>query len=120
MYENRLRKRPPPSGLHPLVQQLDRDLEEEGSEFFLPHALFDVWRKRLTDLKDDDRQTVAGHIVALALRLQEMSPDRCEHAVVQLAQLTSVLVGDPGQVCALFAGLGMDQEKLRAALMIGP
>jgi len=116
MLRSLLKKRRGQSTLHPLIQELSRDLREVAGMVTLPAAAYDAWRMRLLALAADDQESLAGHIVALALRLEEILPGRAEAGIIQLARLAFVLVGDAPRVTTLFAGLGVDADKVGQAL----
>src|SRR5208283_2665106 len=110
-----LKKRTAQSTLHPLIQELSRDLREAGEAVVLPGTLLEKWRERLTSLPSEELPAMAGHIVALALRLQEILPGRGEAAILQLARLAQAMLGDAERVTTLFVGLGVDADRLHAA-----
>ena len=116
MITNLLKKRTVQGTLHPLIQELSRDLCELHDAVVMPAAIYEKWRTRLTALASEEQPAMASHIVALALRMQEILPGRGEAAIFQLARLAHAMMGDPSHVATLFASLGIDEEKLRTAL----
>jgi hypothetical protein len=96
--------------MHPVVRELLGDLQQTPEGMLLDDVHFAAWQKRFREPMTADRETIATHLVAIALRLTKETA--AKKTLIQLAELTILLVGNE-EGAALLEKAGFESKAAR-------
>jgi hypothetical protein len=103
--------------LHPLVQAIAKSFQLDEGQLVMGAEAANGHMKALIALKPGDRELVAQHLVALALRFREKGADSVEGALALLIGFVVAAVGDDqAKASDMFGKAGLASE---AAAVIG-